>query len=188
MDIFDLLFLGVALTTTITLVGAGASALVGRSGSARRMLRRVAIGLGAYALIVAATSAMVPRRAVHIGQRMCFDDWCIRVDSVSRAPTRCAVTFSILSEAKRVTQRERGLAVYLEDAAGRRVAPESDPKDVPFDEAVGPGDSFQATRTFKTSPNQQIAGIVVRHTGFPIDWFIIGVGPFRPPPIVRFTR
>lgn len=108
MDIFDLLFLAVALTTVVTLLGAGAAALAGRTRGARRTLRRLAIGLGAYGLIVLATSAMVPRRTAHLGQRMCFDDWCIRVDSVAPAPARYVVTFSVISEAKRVTQRERG--------------------------------------------------------------------------------
>jgi hypothetical protein len=47
-------------------------------------------------------------------------------------------------------------------------------------------ESVVATRTFTIAHDVAVSGLVIAHEGgFPIDWFIIGAGPFRKETSVR---
>jgi hypothetical protein len=188
MTIFDLIFLalvGVSLAAWLT----AAAAAVSRHGRrACRVLMVWAAGFSAYMSVVAAASAVLPRRTFAIGEPECNDDWCLAVEKVERAGPTWRVGFRISSRALRVTQREHGVSVYLTDGQGRKWAPVDSP-DVPFDVALGPGESVATARAFALPADARPVGLVIRHdTGFPIGWFIIGYDTwFRKPALVRIA-
>ena len=89
---------------------------------------------------------------------------------------------------KRISQREKNLAVYLTDSTGRRFDPIASESDVPWSVLLKPGDSVDVTRIFKVPASAADLGLVIAHEGgFPITWFIIGQGPIRKPPVVWLT-
>lgn len=199
MSVFDLLFLSLVLVGVVSLLTAGGLALSGRGTRALRILRRVGLGAVLYLGVVLVVSPLVPRRVLAVGEPLCFDDWCLTVESVQRAaPAASAlstpstttgvehvVELRLSSRARGVTQRERGVAVCLVDASGGRHDPLPDASAVPLDTALEPGQSVLARRTFVLPPDEQAVGLVVSHRGFPIRWLLIGEGPFRADPIVE---
>jgi hypothetical protein len=188
MSIFELLFIAVVLAGIVTLSLAGLSAIRGRRARAFSILKGVVIGAVIYFGIVSVVSLALPRRTLRVGQPLCFDDWCITVESAERTPSQSEVSYLVnlrlSSRARRVAQRENGIAVYLADAKGHRYSPLPDSSSPPLDAQLQPMESIVTTRTFNLPVEAQAAGLVIAHQGFPINWFIIGGGPFRREPIV----
>jgi hypothetical protein len=193
MNIFDLLFILLFLATVAILLAAAVFALRGRHARALALLRRWAIGTAVYLGIVALTSVFWPRTVLQVGERQCFDDWCIAVENARRQPadgrTAYLVTFRLSSTARRVSQRELNLAVYLSDDGGRRYDPVQNQSDVPFNVLLGPQESAVAMRVFDFPSDAHPNGVVIKHEGgFPIGWFIIGYETwFHKPAIVRLS-
>lgn len=191
MTIFEPLFLLLVLASVVTLGRAAVVAV--REGPARalRILRRLAIGAGAYMAIVVVVAFVTPQKAYRIGDQQCFDDWCIAVldarPAHGNAGTNWTLTLRISSRAKRVAQRENGAAVYLTDALHRRFDPAPDAAAVPLDSQLQPGESVDVSRQFTLPPDAAQVGLVFTHnSGFPIGSLIIGENAwFHPLAIVR---
>jgi hypothetical protein len=190
MTVFDLLFLGLAAASVVTLAAAAVLAMTGKGRQAGAGIRRWGICFAAYMGAVAATSAFLPRRVVGLGEAMCSDDWCLAVERVDYKAGACRAGFRIESRALRVTQREYGVSVYLTDAEGRRWDAKTPAGQAAFDVAIGPGDAIETTRVFAVPADARPTGMVIRHdSGFPIGWFIIGYETwFRKPTIVRLAE
>src|SRR4051812_9326594 len=180
MNLFEPLFLLLALTTIITLVAAAVRAGMGQLVRSRRILLRLGIGAAAYFAIVIAVSAASPRRVYQPGDAQCFDDWCITVVSggwTDAAPVRYEVALHLSNRARRVPMGEKGTVVYLTDASGRRYDPIMSRSVIPFDTVLPPGASIVATRRFEVPRDAQRLGLVYTHEGgFPIGWLIISEG------------
>ena len=193
MNIFEPLFLLLALVTLATLVTVAVFALRGKWGRAGRTLRRLGIGVAAYLAVVIAASILEPRRAYRLGDTQCFDDWCIAVVAAQRADVPPSSVYEISlrlsNRARRVPMGEKGTVVYLTDARGNRYDPLPDPSAVPLSAMLQPGESLIAKRRFAVPPDAQDLGLIYTHEGgFPIGWFIISEGGwFQKPPIVRFN-
>jgi hypothetical protein len=191
VSLFDLLFIVLFLAAVVTLLIAASFAIRGRGARAIALLRRLCICAGVYFGIIAVTSIFLPRTVLHVGDPRCFDDWCIAVDNASRqlAGDHAAytVTLRLFSTARRVSQREKDVAVYLVDDRGRRYDPAPSQSDVPFSVQLGPQESVKSTRVFDVPADAHSPGVVIAHEGgFPIGWFIIGYETwFRKPAIVR---
>jgi hypothetical protein len=191
LSVFDLLFLAVFFATVVTLFLAAFSAIRGRGARAIRILRRYGLCAGVYLGIVILVSLFSPRRVLNVGDPKCSDDWCIAVENVSRRPGPAGisyiVTLRISSRARRVSQRENGVIVYLTDDRGRRYDPIPDSSAVPLNTLLRPQESIQAIRSFEVPRDAHEVGLVVAHggSGFPISWFIIGYETWFKPTIVR---
>jgi hypothetical protein len=192
MSVFDLLFIVVFFATVAFLMAAAVSAIRGRGVRAIHILRGYAIGASVYLGIVAGVSLCGARRVLNIGDPRCFDDWCIAVENVHRKPVHAGISYSVIlrisSLARRVSQREKDVVVYLTDDRGRRYDPTPDYSAVPVHVLLAPRESVAATRVFEVPADAHGIGLVVTHeSGFPIGWFIIGYETwFRKPGIVRF--
>jgi len=192
MSIFEPLFLLLALLTLVFLARAALAALRGRFEVARRTGLRILAGASAYFGLAAIVSIASPRRVLGVGDPQCFDDWCITVPDVQRAPAgtgrRYDVTLRLASRARRAPQRERGTVVYLVDAAGRRYDPLPAPGEAGLDTLLQPGESVLTRRSFELPADATEVGLVYTHEGgFPIRWFVIGEGGwFAHEPLVRF--
>ena len=189
MSLFDLLFIALFLTTVCTLLTAGWFAIRRRFDRAGKILMRLAAGAGVYMGIVVAVSLVLPRQVIKIGETLCFDDWCVAVTGVKSTPESGRIAYRVdlrvSSRARRISQREKGLAVYLTDDQGRRYDPSESTG--AFDVLLGPGDSADASRTFSLPAGARHVGVVIAHEagGFPIAWFIIGYDSwFRKSPVV----
>jgi len=189
MNIFDLLFIAVFFTSVVTTLTAAVVAIRGRGVRALRILKAYGICVGIYLGIVALTSVILPRRVVNVGEPVCFDDWCISVENVNRTPVRpgISVTLRLSSRARRASQRENGVVVYLTDNRGQRYDPIPEKSDIPFNVMLEPQESIAATRAFEVPPEAHELGVVITHEGgFPIGWFIIGYETwFRKPTLVQ---
>jgi hypothetical protein len=190
MTIFDLLFLAICLASIATLLFAAGYAVASRRTRAVRVLQAYLVCVAVYLGLVLLVSLVRSQRTLRIGETLCFDDWCITVDRVEQSPSASdgayVVNLRLSSRALRVTQRENNLAVYMTDSRGYRYDPVPRSSDIPLNVQLGPGDSVLAARTFKVPLDASELGLVIAHEGgFPIEWFIIGSGPFRKPPIVQ---
>ncbi len=191
MGLFDLLFIVLFLATVAMAISAAVLAIRGRRARALALLRGWLIGAAAYIGLVAVTSLFWPRRVSQIGEQRCFDDWCITVENATRRPVGSQAVYTVnlrvSSTARRVTQRELGVVVYLTDDRGRRYDAVPDKAELPFSMQLGPGDSAAATRVFEVPGDAQPLGLVIAHEGgFPIGWFILGYETwFHKPTIVR---
>jgi hypothetical protein len=190
MTIFDLVFIVVLLGSIVTLALVALFALLGRRKRAIGLLRRYAIAAAIYLGIVLVVSPIAPRRELRLGEPLCFDDWCITVESAQRTAAASQeaylVQMRLSSRARGISQRENGLVVYLTDAGGRRFDPVADPAAPPFNTLLHPLESVVTTRTFTVPRDVEQPALVITHEGgFPIGWFIIGQGPFHKAPIIR---
>jgi hypothetical protein len=187
MTLFDLFFLTLALTTLITLCLAAALAATGHRQKSLRILRRLGLGALLYFTAVITVSLVAPRRTFNLGETQCFDDWCIAATSASQNGDSYVIGLRISSRARRVSQRERNLVIYLLDRNNHRYDPAPQGSDTSLSSLLQPGQSVDLTRTFSIPPTARDVNLVVSHGGFPIGWFIIGYDSwFRQPPLIRF--
>jgi hypothetical protein len=191
MSLFDLLFMALFLATVFSLLTAGWFALRRQLDRAWRILFRLLVGAAVYMAMVVAVSVVLPRRVLQVGDPLCFDDWCVAVSGVKRTPEGGGVAYQVnlrlSSRARRVSQREKDLAVYLTDDHGRRYDPQAVSSDVPFSILLQPQESVDLSRSFLVPAEARGVGVVITHEGgFPIGWLIIGYDTwFRKPPVVR---
>jgi len=191
MSIFDLLFVVVLLAFSATVIAVAIAGIRGQAARAFRMLRNLGICAVVYLAIAIIVSRVLPLRVLNIGDAQCSDDWCIAVESVKRPPADGGriyydVTLRMSSTARRVSQRERGLRVYLIDGRGRRFDPAPEISQPPLDVLLEPGQSITETHTFKIPADAHGLKLVVAHEGgIPMHWFIIGRSPFDKSTVVR---
>jgi hypothetical protein len=191
MSPFDLLFLGLSLASVIGLLAAVRLALRRKSRQAGRILLRLLMCAGVYMAVVVTVSLVSPRRVLKADATQCFDDWCIGVAGFTRLPESGGVTYRVdlrlTSRARRVSQRENNVVVYLTDQQGRRYDPLAGNSASPINVLLQPLESVVASRSFLVPAEAKNLGLVIAHEGgFPIGWFIFGYDTwFRKPAIVQ---
>jgi hypothetical protein len=191
MTPFDLLFLLLVLVSLATLGTALVRAIVGRRGPAARLLQRWAIGAGGYLVLVYGSALLSPRRVLALGSDLCSDDWCIAVARVRETAVTGShaydVVFRLRSRARRVSQRERGVLVYVHGSDGHRYDGEASVADAPFDVRLAPQEELLTSRRFVLPTFVSATEVVLTRRGlqFP-GCLIIGeaAGVIRPP-VVR---
>lgn len=190
MTIFEPLFILLVLVAVGSLLTAAVLAVRGQGARALRILRRLAYSAGAYFAVVLIVALVTPQRVYRVGEPHCFDDWCLTVTGATRKPAGAAVswivTLRVSSRARRITQSEKGAAIYLTDSRRRRFDPVPGASSGALDVRVGPGESAEAAQTFALPPDATDVGVVFFHaSGFPIGLFIVGENElFRPGAIV----
>jgi hypothetical protein len=189
MSIFDLLFLLSALASIAAWGTALVSALMKQRARALGILRLWGAAAAVYFAADLVSICFRPVRVLYLHDPQCSDDWCFVVEGAGRdAPDsgNYHVRLSIYSRALRVEQRERGLSVYLTDAAGHRYDPVPEADDVPLDTLLAPGQSAAVSRTFRVPATLRNLDLSMVHEGgFQIGWLIIGRSPFDKRTVVR---
>lgn len=193
MTALDLVFLIVALASIGMLLNAGLCLIRGRFRRALTLLGALALGLRVYLGLIVAVSLLSAPRELAFGENRCFDDWCIAVEDVSRTFSAAGVTYAatlrLSIRARRVSQRENGVVVFLQDADGRRFGAAADPTATPFSILLEPGQSLATRRIFEMSNAYAPLVLAIWHEGgarFP-GVFIIGDDSSiaHPPTIVQ---
>ena len=192
MGVFDLLFICLALTASVSLITGTFFAAGHQFERAGTVLQRLLAGSAAYMAVVIGVSLVLPRSVFHVGELQCFDDWCVSVADFHRTPEGTGAIYRVdlrlFSRARGVSQRENNLAVYLTDHRGRRFNPVTDKSAQPFSVLLEPQESAIVSRSFVIPADAGRPGLVITHEGgFPIGWFIIGYNTwFRKPPVAIF--
>jgi Domain of unknown function (DUF4352) len=210
MSTFDLLFIACFLAAVVFLSRAVYYACRRRWATSGRVRRRLGYGAAAYGALLVTVSLTSRPKVLRIGERQCFDDWCITVERAARqsqvgkppavADARgifCVVTVKVSNAARRVAQRESNVGVCLIDARGHRYDPS--PQGQLALDAMGaggqdlttkmpPGGSFDRTVVFDVPQDTADLGLVVTHRLFP-GALIIGDSQsfLHPPTIVRLN-
>jgi len=192
MTIFDLLFIFIFFAAVAALATAAFQAIRGHRRKSLRVLSFSAVILAVYFAICCASTLLTPRRTLSLKEPQCFDDWCVELESVIEMRdgpvNRYQSNIRIFSQAKRISQRENGIAFYMEDDLGHRYAAIPNPSDIPTNALLAPNESVTLTRNFQLPSTAHAAGFVATHQGgFPIGWFVIGEGAglFHKEPITR---
>jgi hypothetical protein len=191
MTTFDLIFIFAFLASVVILMATIVAAIGGRRRSALGRLLGLGVFVSVYLAVVVAASLTSPQRLLALNEPQCFDDWCLSVDHVEQAPAggevSYAVTLRLFSRARRRTQRESGASVYLLDDRGRRYEPLADPRALPLNARLSPGESLIATRRFTVPADTPNPGLVIAHGRLP-GMFIIGDDQslFHKPSVIRF--
>ena len=84
MTVFDLVFIACFLVAMVALVRAGYHASRRRWASSSRVLTRLGFGAAIYAGILVAVSLSSRQKVLRMGERQCFDEWCVSVERVVR--------------------------------------------------------------------------------------------------------
>lgn len=196
MTVFDLLFIGIFLGSVGVVLMMAVNLLRGRFKQAARLLELYGIGLTLYLGVVVTVSLVSAPRILAVGERRCFDDWCIAVENIERSEKAGDVTYSahlkMFNQAQRVSQREHGVVVYLLDQKGQRFNATQDPSAAPFDSLLQPGDVISTTRSFSLTGAVGQPVLVLEHEGFSRfpGMFIIGDDSslFHKPTIVELPQ
>jgi len=169
VTLFDLLFLASALAAIASVVMAAAFAVGGRGDRAVAILKRLGMGVLAYAALLLIVAAATPQKIMQPGDPWCFDDWCLSVEGVTQMPTPSGayytVSLRVFSEAKRVSQRANGAWIYLIDSRGVRYSPVPTASDTPLDVLLQPGESVKTSRTFLVPNRVHELGLITGHGG-----------------------
>jgi hypothetical protein len=181
LTVFDLLFAVVCIGTLGTFAVVLVLLVRRRSRAAAVVGSRWALCFGLYIATIVVVSLLSGSRVLQPGERRCFDDWCLAVESarVIHNPVRAdikqySVGMRISSRARGETQREKGVAVYLIDAQGHRYGAALDSSEVRFDLLLGPGESVAVARRFEIPSAVHGLALIVRHEGFYPGALIIG--------------
>jgi hypothetical protein len=185
VTLLDLVFLVLVLALAVSLITTVVLAVMGRWAAARSLVSRVAMVAAACMVSVIVVSVALPRRVMAMGEARCFDDWCIAVEGFTKELGTYVVDFRLSSRARRVSQRETNLSVYLSEAEGSRFEGRRVGEGPGFDVRLGPGESVVVRMRFVVPVGARDVGAVVTHEGgFPIGWFIRGYDTwFRQPSV-----
>jgi hypothetical protein len=180
LTIFDLLFMFVFFVSVTALGAVIIFTLRKRMMQAARLLALYGVCLAIYLAVIVAVSLASPQRVLAVGEDRCYDDWCIAVDDITRfessVSTQYTVTLRLSNRARRVSQRENGMVVYMRGEEGRRFDSAAEPSDIPFNTLLQFGQAVTATRTFIVTGSSGDLVLVIEHEGssrFP-GMFIIG--------------
>lgn len=190
MTVFDLIFILIFLSTSVTLLAAALLGVSGHRRQAVRILRITALGVSLYLAAVIIGSIFTPRRVLKMGEPRCFDEICIAVDSVQMklagSNASYTIRLALASNARRKSQRENNLVFYLSDTQGNRYDPLGGELTKPSTVVLPPESSLPIEEKFLVpAASNGIGGVIAHEGGFPIRWFIIGEEAwFRKPAIV----
>ena len=139
-----------------------------RRTMARRVLTRWGVCAAAYLVVSLGASAMRPERSIGLGERWCFDEWCVSVDRISQrsAPVGTIYTLDLQAyNAGRRPQRALYPWMFVRDADGRRYLPETKDWVASVEASIAPHESHRFPVDFLVSADARQLGFVTNHGG-----------------------
>jgi hypothetical protein len=210
MTIFDLVFLVAVLASVVTLSAAGVLALRGRFRQAAKLLARYGAGVALYLAVLVAVSLVSPQRVLAVGEDHCFDDWCIAVQDVAKAPqigdgegavkaegVFYVVTLRLSNRARGRPQRASSAGVFLLDGQGRRYGVSLRGQEafesrgggtVPLTATIPVGGSLRSVQVFDLPSDARDVALTVKQPLGPSPGLLVigdGGSLFHKPTIVR---
>jgi hypothetical protein len=201
---FELLFLLCVASTAVALVAAIAMALAKRSCTAKKLLKGLGIGWGAYLAIVLLVAAATPQHVFPMNHDLCFDDLCFAVVNLQTAsqlgppsqPIRAHGVFYIVtvrasSHARGRAQSEQGLGSLLwSPQRSYAVSPQAQaawnsthPENSALTARLSPGQSVLSDLVFDIPAQDEDLALTFTH-GFTPGYFVIGECPLLHKPTI----
>ncbi len=169
LSFFDLLFIVACLSAVVTLIIALALAISGHPRKALKLLLVLCFCTVGYLATGLAVSRTRPQHLLSPEEPWCFDDWCLKVEDVTRTPALPLMAYNvhlrIFSRARRVAQRAKGAWIFVMDENGNRYFPDPDPGATPLDVRLEPLESITTSCTFRVPANVQQLGLITGHGG-----------------------
>ena len=139
--------------------------------------RALVLAVGIFGAYLLCFVALIPQKAVTVGDSYCQDSWCIRLDKVTASPRPHDIEYNvdvhIFSDLNRGQTSAKGYSVYLADESGRRFPLVADPAVIPIDVTLNPHESVETKLTFVAAANS-------RHL------YLMGDGQNTPAPWLQF--
>ncbi len=130
----------------------------------RPLAARILTSVAVYLAILIIVSVLTPARIYQPGEPQCFDDWCLAIERTELDHNLLRIHLEVISYARRVTQRELGVKLYLMDNSGRTYEPQLE-FGQPIDTAVAAGDRFTTGRVFPPAPGAENLALIIQHGG-----------------------
>ena len=138
----------------------------GRRPQARRVLARWGISALAYLMVSLSASALRPERSIGLGERWCFDEWCVSVDRVTSRSASIGTLYTLglqTYNAGRRPQRALYPWMFIRDADGRHYQPSTPDWATSVEASVAPHASHRFPVDFLVSANARQLGFVTNH-------------------------
>jgi hypothetical protein len=126
IPLFDLLAILATLVTVGTVARFGYLLLRGRRQQARRVLTRWSLGAFLYVIGALVVGAARPERSIGLGERGCFDDWCVGVNRVALRDAPPGVVYTLDLESSNEARRAEGARypwMFVRDERGHQYLP-----------------------------------------------------------------
>lgn len=166
VPLFDLLAILAVLTSAGTALRIAYLLIRRRSAQARTVATRWAIGAFVYVSASLTVSALRPQRSIGVGERWCFDDWCLSVDNVRRQPSGGDVVYLLnlqaFNEARR-PQRALYPWMFLRDAADRHFVPDGSRWIADVEASIAPHGSHRFDVAFHVPADARQVALVTNH-------------------------
>jgi hypothetical protein len=148
-------------------------------------LRRWAIFAGLYCGSLVVVSAVQPSEVIAVGQRQCFDEWCLAVDGatrqsiIGRAHARgdyVIVTLRILNDGRGRRQRERDVyaelrdesgALYRQSVEGQSALAQATGDMARLTDSIDAGTSKRVELVFDVAKENRSFALIAKHAWFP---------------------
>ena len=171
IPLFDLLMILAVLTSAGTAVRIVYLVIRWRLAQARKVATRWAICAVVYLSASLTVSAARPQRSIGVGERWCFDDWCLSVDSVRRQPSGADAVYLLKLQAYNAAARpQRALHpwMFLRDAADRHFSPDGSRWITDVEASIAPHESHRFDVGFHVPADARQVAFVTNHgSGMP---------------------
>jgi len=166
IPLFDLLAIAAVLASAVTALRVAYLLIRRRLPQVRKLARRWAICAFVYLCVSLAVSAARPQRSIGVGERWCFDDWCLSVDGVHRQPSGGDVVYLLNLQAYNAARRpQRALYpwMFLRDVADRHFAPDGNRWIADVEASIAPHESHRFDVAFHVPADARQVAFVTNH-------------------------
>ena len=166
IPLFDLLVILAVLASAVTAVRIAYLLIRRRPTQAGTVARRWAICAFVYVSVSLTVSAARPQRSIGVGDRWCFDDWCLSVDRVRRQPSGAEVVYVLNLQAYNTARRaQRALHpwMFLRDATDRHFAPDGNEWIADVEASIPPHESHRFDVMFHVPADARQLAFVTNH-------------------------
>jgi hypothetical protein len=166
IPLFDLAVIVAVLLSAGTVVRLAYLLIRGRFAQARKVATRWAVCALVYLSVSLVVSAARPQRSIGVGERWCFDDWCVSVKTVTREPSGSEVIYVLGLEAfNKAGRPQRALYpwMFLRDAADRHFAPDGNTWIADVEASIAPHDSHLFDVAFHVPAGARQVAFVTNH-------------------------
>jgi hypothetical protein len=166
VPLFDLLSIVAVLAAAVTALRIVSLLIRRRRPQAARVATRWAYCSAVYVAVSIGVSAMRTEHSIGLGERWCFDDWCISVDRVSRRAAGVDLIYTLDLQAHNAARRPQAALhpwMFVRDVQGRHFAPDGRAWVAAVESPIPPYESHPFTVEFHVPADAHQLAFVTNH-------------------------